>query len=126
MRGAQLRIVTCYRVPVSGDAYAGWIPAEAYDGVMATAADGLKAARDATEQDHPELEVTTQLCAGSPATVFVHEESSDTILIALGASSHRGASAFWLGSTPRAVIRHAPCPVVIARPDTRGMCSVSK
>jgi nucleotide-binding universal stress UspA family protein len=36
-------------------------------------------------------------------------------MIVVGASSHRGASAFWLGSTPRAVVRHAHCPVVVVR-----------
>ena len=71
--------------------------------------------REAAERDHPELEVTTDLFAGSVAAELVQEESSETVLIALGASSHRGASAFWLGSTPRAVIRNAPCPVVVVR-----------
>ena len=114
-RGAQLRIVTCYRIPVSGDVYGGWIPAEAYDGLMRSAADGIKEAREATAREHPELDVTADLFAGSAAAALVSEESFETVLIALGASSHRGASAFWLGSTPRGVIRHATCPVVVVR-----------
>jgi nucleotide-binding universal stress UspA family protein len=37
----------------------------------------------------------------------------------LGASSHRGSAAFWLGRTPRAVVRRAECPVVVVRGDAR-------
>ena len=47
--------------------------------------------------------------------ILVEDPSSEEGLIVVGASSHSGASAFWLGSTPRALVRHAKCPVVVVR-----------
>jgi nucleotide-binding universal stress UspA family protein len=46
-------------------------------------------------------------------TLLDNVDSED--LIVLGASSHGGTAAFWLGSTPRHVVRHSPCPVVVVR-----------
>ena len=38
----------------------------------------------------------------------------------VGASSRGGAAAFWLGSTPRHLVRHSPCPVVVVRGRSAG------
>jgi nucleotide-binding universal stress UspA family protein len=108
-------MVTCYRVPVAGDIHTGWIPTEAYGGLMESANAELQRARDATQASYPELEINTDVSAGSAAVVLVEDPPDEEDLIVLGGSSHRGASAFWLGSTPRAVVRHARCPVVVVR-----------
>jgi nucleotide-binding universal stress UspA family protein len=114
-RGCGLKIVTCCRIPVAGDIHTGWIPTEAYGGLMESANVELQRAREQTLRTHRELEITTDVPAGSPAVVLVEDPLSEEDLIVLGASSHKGASAFWLGSTPRAIVRHARCPVVVVR-----------
>ena len=120
--GFQVRIVGCYRIPVAGDIHTGWVATDAYSGIMESAAAQLQRAREETELEHPELQVTSDLFAGAPSAVLVNETSSDTVMIVLGASSHKGASAFWLGSTPRGVIRHASCPVIVVRGSSGHAC----
>jgi nucleotide-binding universal stress UspA family protein len=109
-----LEIVSCYHLPLTSDISAGWVPLEAYGQAEQAAADELEQARHAVEAEHPELAVTTQLRAGPPGGLLV-EESAEQEMIVLGASSHRGAAAFWLGSTPRSVVHKAHCPVVVVR-----------
>ena len=120
--GFQVRIVSCYGIPVAGDIHTGWVATDAYSGIMESAAAQLQRAREETEREHPELQVTSDLFAGAPSAVLVDETSSDTVMIVLGASSHTGASAFWLGSTPRGVIRHASCPVIVVRGSSGHAC----
>ena len=114
-RGCALRIVTCYSVAVATDPHGGWIPTEAYAAAEGAAWVTLENARGLVEFEHPNLEVSAVVRAGSPATVLLDPTDLDVELIVLGASSHRGASAFWLGSTPRAIVRRANCPVVVVR-----------
>jgi nucleotide-binding universal stress UspA family protein len=114
-RGTELEIMECYHFPVASEIHAGWVPAEAYSGVERAAAAELGQARDVIASECPELTVTTSLRAGPAGTMLVEDQTGDQELIVVGASSHRGASAFWLGSTPRAVVRHANCPVVVVR-----------
>jgi nucleotide-binding universal stress UspA family protein len=114
-RRSALSIVTSYRLPVAGDIQTGWIPTEAYSGAAQTANAELERALEATRAAHPTLDIDSRLVAGSAATVLIEDEASGQELIVVGASSHKGASAFWLGSTPRSLVRHAPCPVVVVR-----------
>jgi len=110
-RGCPLEIVSCYRLPMATDAYT-WTPPDASAAVLETVSDEARIARDAIVADHPALDVNTRVCAGSAAHELVADPAE---LIVVGASSHRGRSAFWLGSTPRAVVRRAGCPVVVVR-----------
>lgn len=114
-RSCELEITECYRPPVASDVYAGWVPAEAYSAIEQAAGAQVLKARNVVASEYPELTVTTSLRAGAPAPLLVEEPTGEQELIVLGASSHRGASAFWLGSTPRAVVRRANCPVVVVR-----------
>jgi nucleotide-binding universal stress UspA family protein len=114
-RSCELHILECYRLPVASEVHTGWVPAEAYSAVEQAASAQLHEARDMIAGEYPHLTVTTSLRAGPPALLLVEEPAGDQELIVVGASSHRGASAFWLGSTPRAVVRHATCPVVVVR-----------
>ena len=110
-RGCPLEVVSCYRLPIATDAYT-WTPPDTSGALFETVSDEVTTARDTIVADHPALDVTTRVCAGSAAHELVIEPAE---LIVVGASSHRGASAFWLGSTPRAVVRRAECPVVVVR-----------
>ncbi len=113
-RGAPLRIVSCYRIPIAGDAVYGWVPTEAFTSLMAATEDSLALVRDVVAGSYPGLDITTEASAGPAGQVLVDAgESGDTIVV--GASSHEGAAAFWLGSTPRYIVRHSPSPVVIVR-----------
>lgn len=110
-RGCSLEIVSCYRLPIASDAYT-WTPPDTTAALVETASGAATAARDEMVANHRSLEVSTRVCAGSAAHELVAEPAQ---LIVVGASSHSGRSAFWLGSTPRAVVRRAACPVVVVR-----------
>lgn len=110
-RKCPLEIVSCYRLPIATDAYT-WTPPDTSAALVETVSNGATAAREDIVADHPTLEVSTRVCAGSAAHELIAEPAQ---LIVVGASSHRGKSAFWLGSTPRAVVRRAGCPVVVVR-----------
>jgi len=110
-RGCPLEIVSCYRLPIASEAYA-WTPPDMSAALMETVTDEVTNARDAIVAIHPALEVSTRVSAGSAAHVLVEDPAE---LIVVGASSHRGPTAFWLGSTPRIVVRRAGCPVVVVR-----------
>ncbi len=114
-RGCALEIMTCYHLPIASDIHAGWVPLEAYGQAEQAADAQLEQAAERVRAEHPELPVTTELHAGPPAGLLVADQGAEQEMIVLGASSHRGAAAFWLGSTPRAVVRHAHCPVVVVR-----------
>ena len=114
-RDCGLEIMTCYHLPVASDVHAGWVPLEAYGQAEQAANAQLEQVREAVKAEHPELAVSTDLRAGPPGALLIEESKSDQEMIVLGASSHRGAAAFWLGSTPRSVVRHAHCPVVVVR-----------
>ena len=113
-RGCALEIMTCYHLPIASDIHAGWVPLEAYGQAEHAAHTQLEQAVEGVRAEHPELPLSKELRAGPPAALLV-QGSSDQDMIVLGASSHRGAAAFWLGSTPRSVVRHANCPVVVVR-----------
>ncbi len=115
IRGCPLEVVQCYQLPVASDVHAGWVPTEAYIGIEHAASEQLERARTMIADEYSRLSVTAALEAGPAATLLVEEDTGDQQLIVVGASSHRGASAFWLGSTPRALVRRANCPVVVVR-----------
>lgn len=120
-RGCRLEIVSAYRIPVAGDIHTGWIPTEAYTGMAESARTQLDEAARAITERYPTVGLTTRLAAGPAGPALVENPDGDQELIVVGASSHRGAAAFWLGSTSRSVVRQATCPVVIVRgPTSRG------
>lgn len=114
-RGCGLEIVTCYHLPMASDIQAGWVPLEAYGQAEEAAGAQLEQAREAVRAEHPDLALSTDLRAGPPGGLLVEQSGANQQLIVLGASSRRGAAAFWLGSTPRSVVRNARCPVVVVR-----------
>ena len=113
-RGARLRIVSCYEIPLAGDAVSGWAATEAYSSLI----DGCRAAldqiRDVVVEANPGIEIDLEASAGPASTALVENVDPDDLIV-VGASGHHGAAAFWLGSTPRHVVRHSRCPVVVVR-----------
>jgi nucleotide-binding universal stress UspA family protein len=114
-RDCGLEIVMCYHLPLASDINAGWVPLEAYGQAEQAAHAELEQAREGVKAEHPELALSIELRAGTPGSLLVEQSGADQEMIVLGASSHRGVAAFWLGSTPRSVVRHAHCPVVVVR-----------
>ena len=118
--GARVRIVSCYDIPLVGDATSGWNATEAISALLEAVEQQLSEIGRAVSDHHPRLDVTTAASAGPASSVLVASVGPDDLVV-VGASSRQGAAAFWLGSTPRLVIRHSPCPVVVVRgPASRG------
>jgi nucleotide-binding universal stress UspA family protein len=113
-RGARLRIVSCYEIPLAGDSIGGWNATEAYSTLMDGCRVGLVAIRDVVANANPEIDIDLDASAGPTSDALVDGAGPDDLIV-VGASGHHGAAAFWLGSTPRHVVRHSPCPVVVVR-----------
>lgn len=114
VRGARLRIISCYRIPSASEAMYGWPATEAVASLMDAAEQNAKEARARAAAAHPGLQISAEVSAG-PADLVLVDDAKPDDLVVVGASSHEGAAAFWLGSTPRHVVRHSPCPVVVVR-----------
>jgi nucleotide-binding universal stress UspA family protein len=113
-RSVDLRVVSCYEVPYMGDVAIGFPAGGALEVLADAAESGLRKIRDQLTARYPALDVTTSAELGPAASILMNGLGADDLLV-VGASSHHGAAAFWLGSTPRAVARRSPCPVVVAR-----------
>ncbi len=109
-----LRIVSCYDVASMGVLSPGWPSGQAMVLVAESAEANALAMAQRVTALHPELHVTTEVSAGPASSVLLHGVDADDMVV-LGASSHEGISAFLLGSTPRAVVRHSPCAVAVVR-----------
>ena len=103
-RGARLRIVSCYEIPLAGGSINGWTATEAYAALMDGCRVALEEMRDVVADTTPGIDIDIEPSAGPASDALIE-----------GASGHHGAAAFWLGSTPRHVVRHSPCPVVVVR-----------
>ncbi|MEU4570665.1 universal stress protein [Micromonospora sp. NPDC023956] len=92
--------------PVTRDAAAGGEPADRL--VAETAA--------TVRQRHPELAVTERVVrAAEPASALV-EASADAALVVVGSRGRGGFTGLLLGSVSQALVQHARCPVLVARP----------
>ncbi len=115
VRGATLRIVTCAEMPVvSGEAALGWNSGAAYEAIREASVSTSNEMRAKVKETHPALDVTAEVIPG-PAASALLTDAAPTDLIVVGASSHEGAAAFWLGTTPRQLVHNSPCPVAVIR-----------
>ena len=72
---------------------------------------------DVCPSDH-QLSFEHRLVMGDPATEIVRiAEEEQAELIVLGTHGRTGLSRILMGSVAEAVVRHAPCPVLIYRED---------
>ena len=77
----------------------------------------LEMLSDVCPSDH-QLSFEHRLVMGDPATEIVRiAEEEQAELIVLGTHGRTGLSRILMGSVAEAVVRHAPCPVLIYRED---------
>ncbi|HEY4608673.1 MAG TPA: universal stress protein [Ilumatobacteraceae bacterium] len=113
-RGARLRIMSCYEIPYAGEVAGGWAPTEAFAVLLERRKSALAEISAVVAESTPGIEIVTEASPELPATALIDNVDPHELVV-VGASSHRGAAAFWLGSTPRYVVRNSPCPVVVVR-----------
>lgn len=114
-QGAALRIVRCVESPPMADGAAlGFGAGEAYAAAHSTAEADAGRIRMAIASSHPGVLLTVEVVPGPAATALLEGLDHGDLVVA-GASSHDGAAAFWLGTTPRQLVRHSPCPVAVVR-----------
>jgi nucleotide-binding universal stress UspA family protein len=63
---------------------------------------------------YPDVPVRTTIAAGHPAATLIEASLGSTLLV-VGSRGHGGFTGLFLGSVSQAVLRHANCPVTIAR-----------
>lgn len=74
----------------------------------------LSAALAGARQDHPDVAVRTVLVRDRPASNIV-EQSAQAQLVVVGSHGRGGFTGMLLGSTSRAVLQNAECPVIVVR-----------
>lgn len=79
----------------------------------------LDEARSKVEGTAPELEVHTVLDVADPREVLLHL-ADDAAMLVVGSRGRGRLRSLLLGSVSVALVRHAPCPVVVVRPDQVG------
>jgi len=116
--GAELVLAHAWYVPpvAFGAEYA--LAAELMEEIRADAQDALDAAaREAAELGA--RRVSSRLLAGSPPHELVRalEEDPAFDLVVMGTHGRTGLARVLLGSVAESVVRRAPCPVLVVRPD---------
>lgn len=115
IRHVPLRIVGCYEMPaVSADGSLGWGDGAIYEAIREDATANVDQIRSTVAAAHPTLTMTTDVSPG-PASIALLADVGAGDLVVVGSSSRDATSAFWLGSTPRHLVHHSPCPVAVIR-----------
>jgi nucleotide-binding universal stress UspA family protein len=114
LRGARLEIVSCYSLPATSSVAMGWGETDLVGALMDDAAAHAITAHTTVAESHPGLDVTTRVVMGQASAELMQGRAADDLIV-VGASGHHGAGAFWLGSTPRRLVRHSPCPIAVVR-----------
>lgn len=71
------------------------------------------------QQKFPDVRVDLVVTDGRPADGLLHA-AEDAQLVVVGSRGRGGLGGLLLGSTSHALLHHAPCPVVVARPEYHG------
>jgi nucleotide-binding universal stress UspA family protein len=69
------------------------------------------------QEKYPDVTVRRIVTRDRPVRCLL-EHSADAQLLVVGSRGHGQFSGMLLGSTSRALIYHAPCPLLVARPGT--------
>lgn len=70
-------------------------------------------------EKYPEVVVRRRIERDRPATALL-DAAKEAQLLVVGSRGRGGFAGLTLGSVSQAMLHHAPCPVVIARPDSEG------
>ena len=117
---AALRIVSCYELPIAGEASIGWSATAVSSVLLEDAERRVVDVRTEVSTAFPDLEVIADVSAGPADVVLVDGVDIDDLVV-VGASRHEGSSAFWLGTTARYAVRHSAAPVVVVRGAATGI-----
>jgi nucleotide-binding universal stress UspA family protein len=113
-RGARLRIVSAWDVPVAayGAGFAPPFDPATYDAFGARAQEVADDALAAVKKLQPSLEAEAVAMQGHPADVLI-ENGADAKLIVVGRRGLGGFRSLLLGSVSQQVVQHAARPVVV-------------
>jgi nucleotide-binding universal stress UspA family protein len=115
-RGARLRIVSAWQVPVvaaHGDHFAAApLDPTTWDALRERAEQVADDALAAAKQLQPSLEGEALTVQGQAADVLL-EQGADATLIVIGRRGLGGFRSLLLGSVSQQVVQHASCPVVV-------------
>lgn len=116
LRGARLRIVCAWEVPVAvyAGGFAPSLDREALDAFREHADEILREAHAAVERLAPSVPVETEALEGHAAELLLRE-AQDASLIVVGNRGRGGFASLLLGSVSQQVVHHAPCPVLVVR-----------
>ena len=109
-RGARLRLISSYSIPVVPSSILGWPSSENHASAVQDTEGRLMHLRAEIAESHPDLEITTVASSDSAASALVRDVVADDLVV-VGTSTHH--SGVWLGRTARHVVQHSPCPVVV-------------
>lgn len=110
LAGAELVVLHGWSYP-----YAGW-RSEPRDEMKLDALRQLEASVETLgpDRDASGVKVHAKLVEDHPAAAII-EEAGDADLVVVGSRGRGGFRSLLLGSTSRAVVQHAPCPVAVIR-----------
>jgi nucleotide-binding universal stress UspA family protein len=113
MRGARLRIVSAWTVPVTVYAGAGYVDLSPSQFEQATELVSADAVTAVAELD-PTLDVEPTTPNEQAAAALI-AAAEDADLLVVGSRGHGGFARLLLGSVSEQVAHHATCPVTIVR-----------
>lgn len=111
--GAELELAHAWSLPASVSMTHGLVDLVTSDAERTLEAKRKSVAALATNK------VSAKLLTGVPwsAIVDLAEHDLDVDLIVVGTQGHTGIARFLLGSVSEKILRHAPCSVLVVRPD---------
>jgi nucleotide-binding universal stress UspA family protein len=114
LRGAGIRVVTAWHVPLAAYAGHGASPAAGttLEDTVRIAAEGIAdAAADRIRKTTPEVQVETRVVQGQPADVLIDTAMGADLLV-VGAPSHHGVSGALTSPAVQCAV-HASCPTAV-------------
>jgi nucleotide-binding universal stress UspA family protein len=114
LRGAGIRVVTAWHIPLAAYAGHGASPAAGttLEDTVRIAAEGIAgAAADRVRELTPEVEVETRVVQGQPADVLIDTATGADLLVVGAPSRHSVSGALTSPAVQCAV--HAPCPTAV-------------
>jgi nucleotide-binding universal stress UspA family protein len=111
LTGLPLQLVTAWNWPAAYGAPIA-IPTDFSPAVSAMVV--IEAAEKAVHEAHPDVEISTDVREGHPASVLVKASEGATLLV-VGSRGHGEFVGMLLGSVSEHCVTHAHCPVLILR-----------